>query len=150
MARNAGEEDRAGFRSDEYLVSINDTLGIKISETDVTAAGPYMSASVSVLILSASTATATIGAAQHLVLADATAAEFGLTLPAVATVIGRSYTVKKIDGGANAILVSGSSAAATIDGFAFKSLDSENESITVMSDGSMYHVTGFFSAALGV
>ncbi len=150
MARQPGDEDKTGFRNDEYIITINDSLGIKISETDVVAGAPYMSASVSVPITSGTAATAAIVATQHVTLADATSAEMGLTLPSAAGVIGRSYTVKKIDASANAVLLSGAAAAETVDGAAFQTLDSQNETVTVLSDGIQWHMTNFFSASAGV
>ena len=79
-------------------------------------------------------------------MADAAAAEIGVTLPSAATHIGKVYTVKKIDASANAVLVSGSTA---IDGVAFKTLASQNESMSAISDGAQWRVIHYFSSSAG-
>lgn len=155
MARNliTDPADKTGFWSNppgtqnSYNIRINDTVDLKVTDGDVVATNPWMSASIAVSVLSASSATATLATGSHLVLADATTAEMGLTLPSAATVIGREYTVKKIDESANAVLLSGASGD-SIEGAAFQTIASQNGSVTVMSDGVGWHITRFFSGAL--
>lgn len=146
MSRKSGAEDQSSFVDNEYKVAIDDSLKLKISSTDVVPTVPVMSASVSVPVLSASTATGNISGTQHVVLADASSAEMGLTLPAAAEFIGRCYTVKKVDVSANAVLLSASSGE-YVDGAAFKTIDSHNEAVTVVSDGLQYHVIGHFTGS---
>ena len=146
MARNAGSEDHVKFTNDNYFVSINDSQGLRVSTTDVVCQ-PIMSASVSVLIASGTAEAGSITATNHLVLADASSAEFGLTLPAASTVIGRTYIVKKIDGSANAVLLSGSSGE-SVEGADFQTIAGTSGSVSVMSDGIGWHIVGFFSGVL--
>jgi len=146
MARNPGDEDQAGFRDNEYFISIDDSLAAKHTSTYSRFANPILTASISLPVLSASKASATITSTQHWVYADATTAEFGLTLPSAATVAGRSYTVKKIDASANVVLLSASSGE-TVEGSAYVSIISANEALTVASDGVQFHAVGYFSAS---
>lgn len=149
MARNPGDEDQAGFSNNEYIIGLDDSA-ILVAKTDsLNAVQPVLSASVGVTVLSASTAQATLTAKQHFVLADATTANFGITLPSAATVAGRTYTVKKIDAGANTVFLSAASGE-TIETATEVGLDSFGESVSVMSDGVQFHITAFYSGNLGV
>lgn len=76
-------------------------------------------------------------AAQTLVLADATAATFAVTLPAVA--VGQLVTVKKIDGSVNAVTVA-TPGTETIDGAADASLAAQYDVIRLVSDGANWFV----------
>lgn len=70
-----------------------------------------------------------------LVKADATGGAFTVTLPTAVGVAGKTYTVKRMNGGANAVTVA-CSAAETIDGAATYALSSQYAVVTVVSDDS--------------
>ena len=71
------------------------------------------------------------------VLADATAAAFTVTLPTPTS--GRMVTVKKVDASANAVTV-GPAAAETIDGAASATLAAQWDVATFVSDGTNWFV----------
>lgn len=147
MSRRAGEEHEAGLLNDAFVVSINDASKFRVTGTSIVSTVQYDSASLSVPILSGASAnaTATIGDKQHVVFADPGSTEMGLTLPAAAGAVGKSYTVKKISGTTD-VLLSGASPE-LVDGNAFVTLESANTTVTVTSDGVNWHVTGLFSAS---
>lgn len=74
----------------------------------------------------------TITEGDDVVLGDATAAAFTVTLPPVAKYKGRTFVIKKIDGSANAITVDGT-ASETIEGAATASLASQYDGVTVLA-----------------
>lgn len=149
MAREPGAEDQAKFQDNEYLIAINDSACLTVKVDGVVPNQPVLSASVAIPILSGAATRTVMTTTQHLVLADATAANFGVVLPSASLVAGRSYTIKKIDVSANLVFISGSSAQ-TVETAAFLTLNSLGESATVISDGLKWHVTAFYSGALGV
>jgi hypothetical protein len=74
--------------------------------------------------------------ADRFVLADATAAALTVTLPSAIGLRGLgAFTVKRINGGGNAVTVEGSGSE-TIDGAANVSLSSQWDRITVISDNA--------------
>lgn len=71
------------------------------------------------------------------VLADATSAAFTVTLPPANPYAGVAFTVKKTDASANAVTVDG---AETIDGAANYALAAQYDAVTVISNGTAWHV----------
>jgi hypothetical protein len=71
--------------------------------------------------------------------ADATSAPVTITLPTAVNIQGRTFTIKRINSGANAVTVATTSAQ-TIDGAATRSLGSQWSSVTVVSDGANWLV----------
>lgn len=67
--------------------------------------------------------------------ADATGGAITLTLPPAAGCVGRMYGVKRVNAGANAVVVDGNGAE-TIDGAASKSLDSQWACLIIISNGT--------------
>ena len=92
-------------------------------------AGPIATA------LSTKTATHTITPYDSVIIADATAAAFNVTLPTAVSISGRQYTIKRINGGDNNVTVVTSSSQ-TIDGATTKVLNAQYVSVTVVSDGA--------------
>lgn len=76
----------------------------------------------------------TLTALDYLCLCDATGGTFTITLPPTAGITGRQYAIKKIDSSGNSVTIDGN-AAETIDGVLTKSLNLQNESITIQTDG---------------
>lgn len=71
-------------------------------------------------------------------LCDATSGALTVTLPSAAGIAGRQYTIKRLNGGANAVTVAAS--GETIDGAATRSLLLQYESVAVVSDGANWWV----------
>ena len=75
----------------------------------------------------------------YLIIADATAGAITMTLPPAALVPGRIYAFKRINSGANAVIVDGY-AAETIDGSATHTLTPQWNSVTIMSNGTAWFI----------
>lgn len=75
----------------------------------------------------------------YLIIADATAGAITMTLPPAALVPGRIYVFKRINSGANAVIVDGY-AAETIDGSATHTLTPQWNSVTIMSNGTAWFI----------
>lgn len=73
------------------------------------------------------------------ILADATNGAITINLPAVASNTHRVITVKKTDSSSNAVTLDGN-ASETIDGSTTLELSSQNEFVTIQSDGSQWYV----------
>ena len=73
------------------------------------------------------------------ILCDATAGAFSVSLPAVATSIGMVVTIKKIDASANAITID-PNASETIDGVTTKQLTAQWNALTVACNGVAWFV----------
>lgn len=84
------------------------------------------------------TAADTVLAADELIIVDATAGAFALTLPPAASVSGRVFTVKKIDAVA-AVALTGDGAE-LIDGNNVSSMASQYDALAVYSDGTVWHI----------
>jgi len=81
----------------------------------------------------------TLTRSHRTVLCDATSATFIVTLPAAANTKYQIYNIKKIDSSGNAVTIDGN-AAETIDGDLTKSLNLQNESITIQCNGSNWYI----------
>jgi len=81
----------------------------------------------------------TLTRSHRTVLCNATAVAFTVTLPASANSKYQIYEIKKIDSTGNAVTIDGN-AAETIDGDLTKSLNLQNESITIQCDGSNWYI----------
>jgi hypothetical protein len=75
----------------------------------------------------------------YTILHNNTAADQTITLPAVATYTGRQYHIKKISGPTYKTTVA-TTGAENIDGAASYDLEAQYESVTVVSDGSNWHI----------
>ena len=75
----------------------------------------------------------------YLIIADATAGAITMTLPPAALVPGRIYSFKRINSGANAVIVDGY-AAETIDGNLTHTLTPQWNSVTIMSNGVAWFI----------
>jgi len=86
-------------------------------------------------------AAATLDVSHSVVLCDASAGAFTVTLPSAFGIAGRQYTIKKTDATAGAVTVDGS-VAETIDGAASYSLSAQNKYVVIVSDGANWVVVG--------
>jgi len=85
------------------------------------------------------TATGNVVSGDYLLVCDATAGAITMTLPSAALVPGRIYVFKRINSGANAVVVD-PSGAETIDGAATHTLSAQWNSVTIMSDGTAWFI----------
>jgi len=85
------------------------------------------------------TATGNVVSGDYLLVCDATAGAITMTLPSAALVPGRIYVFKRINSGANAVVVD-PSGAETIDGAATHTLSAQWNSVTIMSDGTSWFI----------
>lgn len=84
---------------------------------------------------SAKTANYTVTATDSKLSADCTSGNLTFTLPTAASVDGREYHFKRIDGSGNSVIVDGN-ASETIDGATTKTLGSQYAALTIYSNGS--------------
>ena len=70
----------------------------------------------------------------YLIIADATAGAITMTLPPAALVPGRIYAFKRINSGANQVIIDGY-ASETIDGALTHSMSPQWNSLVIMTDG---------------
>ena len=85
------------------------------------------------------TATGNVVSGDYLIIADATGGAITMTLPPAALVPGRIYVFKRINSGANAVIVD-PSGAETIDGAATYTLSAQWNSVTIMSNGTAWFI----------
>lgn len=92
-------------------------------------AGPIATA------FSAKTTNYTVLATDSIMSGDCTSGNLTFTLPAAASITGRQYTFKRIDGSANSVIVDGN-ASETIDGATTYTLATQWQSISIISNGT--------------
>jgi hypothetical protein len=81
----------------------------------------------------------TPGAADYAILANANGAAFTVTLPSAVTYINKVYVIKKIDASAHVVTITTSSSQ-TIDGATTYMLNSQYQSIQVVSNGTNWYI----------
>ena len=94
-----------------------------------------------ILAVASTSASYTLLTTDHVFLGNAAAGAITITLPAVANIpTGKLYEVKKTDSSnGNAITIDGN-AAETIDGALTTTINTQYESIKIISDGSNWHL----------
>ena len=85
------------------------------------------------------TATGNVQSGDYLLLCNSTAGAVTITLPPAALVPGRIYVFKRVNAGANNVVVDGYGAE-TIDGAATYTLSSQWAGVTVMSNGTAWFI----------
>ena len=85
------------------------------------------------------TGATTLDDSDYFVLCDASGGAFTVTLPAAASHTGRIYHIKKTDSSANAVTTDGN-ASETIDGATTQVNSTQYNSISIVSDGSNWHI----------
>lgn len=81
----------------------------------------------------------TVTLSDDVILSDASAGAVTITLPGADSAVNHRFYIKKIDSSANTVTVDGAGSD-TIDGGATAVLTAENESITIVSDGTGWHI----------
>jgi hypothetical protein len=85
------------------------------------------------------TTTGNVVSGDYLIVADAAGGAITMTLPPAALVPGRIYTFKRINSGANAVVID-PSGAETIDGAATYTLSAQWNSVTIMNNGIAWFI----------
>ena len=85
------------------------------------------------------TTTGNVVSGDYLIVADATGGAITMTLPPAALVPGRIYTFKRINSGANAVVID-PSGVETIDGAATYTLSAQWNSVTIMNNGIAWFI----------
>ena len=123
-------------------LSVNASTGATTLSGSLTGTSASFSSSVTATnyttAISTKTSAYTITATDSVILANATSGAVTITLPTAASISGRQYTVKKIDAVNNVTLATTSSQ--TIDGSTTQVITSQYDSITVVSDGTNWHI----------
>ena len=83
--------------------------------------------------------TGNVQSGDYLLICDATAGAITMTLPPAALVPGRIYAFKRINAGANQVIVDGYGAE-TIDGAATHTLTPQWNALTIMSNGVAWFI----------
>ncbi len=94
---------------------------------------------VSQALTTALTSNTTLTRSHRTVNCDSSSGTFTVTLPATANSKYQIYTIKKTDTSGVVVLIDGN-AAETIDGDLTKSLNLQNESITIQCDGTNWYI----------
>jgi hypothetical protein len=155
---NAGDSSRpfAYFRQDAGLFTIGnanrsgtgttqsaDRLSIDASgRVGIATSTPYSSLQVGgsfATALVVKTAAYGITASDCVLLGDATSGAITLTLPTAVGIAGRQYTVKRANGGSNAVTLA-TSGSQNIDGAGSIVLATQYERVTVISDGENWYI----------
>jgi hypothetical protein len=99
----------------------------------------WASSPVSNSSVTTKTAAYTIATSDDIILADTTSAGFTLTLPTASGNTGKIFEIKKIDSTNNIVTIDGNGSE-TIDGDTTKKLATQNEAVTITSDGTNWVV----------
>jgi len=89
--------------------------------------------------ISSITTDTTLTSSYYMVLCNASSNSITITLPAASNNNRRIYNIKKTDSTGNSITIDGN-ASETIDGTLTKSLNLQYESLTIICDGSNWHI----------
>lgn len=85
------------------------------------------------------TTTGNVVSGDYLIVANAAGGAITMTLPPAALVPGRIYTFKRINSGANAVVID-PSGVETIDGAATYTLSAQWNSVTIMNNGIAWFI----------
>ncbi len=94
-----------------------------------------------VLAIAAKSAAYTALVSDEIITGDATSAAFTITLPTAVGKTGQTYTIKRINSGANAVTV-GTTSSQNIDGAATYALSAQYKYVKVVSDGTNWIIVG--------
>lgn len=122
------------------IIAINTTLadyGVRIGDLETEVDGLLAREGISAIRTVTTTAAAT--SADDVILADAAAGGFTISLPAADTMTGRRLEIKKIDSTSNAVTVD-PDGVETIDGSTTMTIDIQNTARTVISDGTAWWI----------
>jgi hypothetical protein len=91
--------------------------------------------------ITAKTSAYTALISDEIITGDATSTAFTITLPTAVGNAGQTYTIKRVNSGANAVTV-GTTSSQTIDGAATYALSAQYKYVKVVSDGANWIIVG--------
>lgn len=77
--------------------------------------------------------------ADTVILCDATSGDITITLPTAVGISGKVFNIKKTNSNANSVTID-ANASQTIDGDLTQIITSQYDSVTIVSDGSNWHI----------
>lgn len=119
--------------SNETVIGNSSTVSANIKGT--------LKSNGQVLAIAAKSAAYTALVSDEIITGDATSAAFTITLPTAVGKAGQTYTIKRINSGANAVTV-GTTSSQTIDGAATYALSAQYKYVKVVSDGANWIIVG--------
>lgn len=128
-----------GAATASWTLTLPATAG---SDKDIpvnTGAGTLSWVNRTIRTTAAKTTTYTATSTDEVLLCDTSGGAWTLTLPAAASNTGKVYVIKKTTSDTNALTIDGNSSE-TIDGTTTKLLFAQYESVTIICDGSNWHV----------
>lgn len=118
---------------DSYISSGNVGIGTTSPTSTIHGAGSFA------LPITTKTADYTAGASDYTILVSCSSANITITLPAVASYVGRIYNIKKIDATGYTVTVDGNSSE-TIDGALTQVISTQYESLQIQSNGTSWYI----------
>ena len=109
--------------------------------TNQVAVNGTLSSKGTINAITAKTSAYTALVSDEIITGDATSAAFTITLPTAVGKTGQTYTIKRVNSGANAVTV-GTTSSQTIDGAATYALSAQYKYVKVVSDGSHWIIVG--------
>ena len=109
--------------------------------TNQVAVNGTLSSKGTINAITAKTSAYTALVSDEIITGDATSAAFTITLPTAVGKVGQTYTIKRINAGANAVTV-GTTSSQNIDGAATYALSMQYKYVKVVSDGSHWIIVG--------
>jgi hypothetical protein len=91
------------------------------------------------LPITTKTADYTAGSSDYTILVSCSSANITITLPAVASYVGRIYNIKKIDATGYTVIIDGNSSE-TIDGALTQTISTQYETLTIQNNGSSWYI----------
>jgi hypothetical protein len=125
--------------SDNVRVAIGSD-GTFLKADSAAAAGVSWASAAGVLVVSTKTTTYTATASDDVILADASGASFTITLPAASGNTGKVLRFKKIDSDWTKVVTIDGNASETIDGATTTTLNTTNEELSIICDGTNWQI----------
>lgn len=127
-------------------VVIGTTLAIGVPSDATITKAKFAGGAPKVTVTASKTTTYVATSADDIIPCNATSGAFTVTLPAATSNAGMQLQIKKTDSTINAVTVDGNSTE-TIDGALTFTLSKQYQAVTIVCDGTGWHVIDFFAAA---
>lgn len=133
-ATTAVQVQTSGGTAVATIDTTNSRVGVGITPTST-----LHNAGSFALPITTKTADYTAGASDYTILVSCSSANITITLPAVASYVGRIYNIKKIDATGYTVIIDGNSSE-TIDGALTQVISAQYESLQIQSSGSAWYI----------
>ncbi len=120
--------------------------GSGVSITDLDVSGTTTTTGLATGVQTITAASDTLVNTDHTNLCDCTSNAITVNLPAASA--GQTFVIKKIDSSSNTVTIA-ANGSETIDGSASITLIAEDEAVTLVSDGSNWHISSEFASPTG-